>query len=132
MDEVLEFLKTNPTYYLATVDEAGNPQVRAFGTITKRDDRLYIQTGKVKDVYRQIVAHPAIAICGYDGKGQWLRINATAIPDDSPETNQAILDEYPGLTNMYKADDGNCTAFELTDATATFGSFTEAPRTFEL
>ena len=28
MDEVLAYLKANPTYFLATVDEAGNPQVR--------------------------------------------------------------------------------------------------------
>ena len=35
MDEVLAYLKANPTYFLATVDEKGDPQVRPFGTIAK-------------------------------------------------------------------------------------------------
>ena len=35
MDEILAYLKNNPTYFLATVDEQGNPQVRTFGTIAK-------------------------------------------------------------------------------------------------
>lgn len=41
MDEVLEFLKANPTYYLATVDANGDPQLRPFGTITKYEPELF-------------------------------------------------------------------------------------------
>ena len=33
MDEILAYLKENPTYYLATVDANGDPQIRPFGTI---------------------------------------------------------------------------------------------------
>ena len=33
MDEVLKFLKDNPTYFLATVDADGNPQVRPFAKV---------------------------------------------------------------------------------------------------
>ena len=57
MEEVYEFLKeTAPTYYLATVED-GNPRVRPFGTIDLYEGRLYIQTGKNKKVYRQILDH---------------------------------------------------------------------------
>ncbi|WP_144743341.1 pyridoxamine 5'-phosphate oxidase family protein [Enorma burkinafasonensis] len=129
MDDVLAYLKKNPTYFLATVDEEGNPQVRPFGTIAKFEGRLFIQTGKVKAVSRQMHAHPRIAICAADVEGGWLRIEADAVEDDRVEARQAVLDEYPDLQGMYAADDGNCEVFALENATATFCSFTAEPRT---
>ena len=64
MNQILEFLKKNPTYFLATVDANGNPQVRPFGTIAEFEGSLYIQTGRSKAVYEQIKAHPRVAISG--------------------------------------------------------------------
>ena len=64
MDQILEFLKTNPTYFLATVDAQGNPQLRPFGTIARFDGGLYIQTGRSKAVYQQIKDHSRVAISG--------------------------------------------------------------------
>jgi uncharacterized pyridoxamine 5'-phosphate oxidase family protein len=87
------------------------------------------QTGKVKDVYRQIVANPQVALCGYDGAGRWLRIEATAVADERVAANAAVLAGYPSLQQRYAADDGNCAVFYLKDATATFSSFSEEPRT---
>lgn len=49
MDKVLKFLKDVETYYLATV-EGDQPRVRPFGTAHVFEGKLYIQTGKVKDV----------------------------------------------------------------------------------
>ena len=129
MDDVLAYLKKNPTYFLATVDEEGNPQVRPFGTIAKFEGRLYIQTGKAKAVSRQMHAHPRLAIGAADPEGGWLRIEADAVEDDRVEARQAVLDEYPDLQGMYAADDGNCEVFALENATATFCSFTAEPRT---
>lgn len=129
MDDVLAYLKANPTYMLATVDADGNPQVRPFGTIAKFEGRLYIQTGKVKPVSDQMLAHPRIAICAAGADGTWLRISADAVPDDRVEARQAVLDEYPSLQSMYAADDGNCEVFALENVTATFCSFTAEPRT---
>lgn len=128
MDEILTYLKTNPTYFLATVDEVGNPQVRPFGTIAKFEGRLYFQTGKAKAVSRQILAHPRIAICATDNAGGWLRVEADAVLDDRLEARRAVLAEYPDLQGMYAADDGNCEVFALENATATFSSFTSGPR----
>lgn len=132
MDEVLEFLKKNPTYFLATVDAEGNPQVRPFGTIAKINDALYIQTGKVKACYKEMVAHPriGISVCSPDGSS-WLRISADAVPDDSVETVQAMLDDYPELQAMYKAGDGNATTLRLTNVHATITSFTAEPKEFD-
>lgn len=129
MDEVLAYLKKNKTYFLATVDATGNPQVRPFGTIAKFEGRLYIQTGKVKPVSDQMLAHPRVAICAMGDDGSWLRIEADAVVDDRVEARQAVLDEHPELAGMYAADDGNCEVFALENATATFSSFTAEPHT---
>lgn len=53
MQEVYEFLKSAKTYYLATIEDE-QPRVRPFGTINLFEDKLYIQTGKKKDVAKQI------------------------------------------------------------------------------
>jgi len=129
MDEILAYLKENPTYYLATVDANGDPQIRPFGTIAQVDGALYIQTGKVKETYKQILAHPRAAICTMGKDGSWIRLEADFIPDDSPELCDAILNEYPELRAMYAPGDGNCTALRLENVHATLSSFTAAPRT---
>ena len=64
MDKVLKFLKDAETYYLATV-EGDQPKVRPFGTAHVFEGKLYIQTGKVKDVSKQIKANPKVEICAF-------------------------------------------------------------------
>ena len=49
MNEIYDFIKKCGVYYLATVD-GDQPRVRPFGTIDLFDGKLYIQTGKSKDV----------------------------------------------------------------------------------
>ena len=127
MQEVYEFLKKCGTYYLGTVD-GDQPRVRPFGTIDLFDGRLTIQTGKIKDVSRQMIRNPKIEICAFDGE-RWLRIAATAVEDSRIEAEEHMLAAYPSLQGMYQAGDGNTQIFALTQVTATFSSFTEAPRT---
>ncbi|MDR1082546.1 MAG: pyridoxamine 5'-phosphate oxidase family protein [Coriobacteriales bacterium] len=127
MDEVYEFLKKVKTYYIATID-GDQPRVRAFGTIDLFEGKLYIQTGRVKDVSKQIAANPKVEICAFDGK-QWLRVAATLVDDPRIEAEQHMLDDYPELSNLYKAGDGNNQVLYLKDATATFTAFGGEPRT---
>ena len=127
MKEVYHFLKSCGTYYLAT-DDNGQPRVRPFGTVDLFDGGLYIQTGKVKDVARQIFANPKVEICAFNGS-EWLRVRAEAKEDDRREARVHMLDAYPDLKAMYSPDDGNTVVFRLCNAEATFSSFTAAPRT---
>jgi uncharacterized pyridoxamine 5'-phosphate oxidase family protein len=126
MKEVYEFLKKSGTYYLATVD-GDQARVRPFGTANIYENKLYIQTGKVKDVSKQMKANPKVEICAM-ADGKWIRIAGTAVEDDRLEAKQSMLDAYPSLQGMYKADDGNCQVLYLKDATATISSFTDAPK----
>jgi uncharacterized pyridoxamine 5'-phosphate oxidase family protein len=126
MEEVYEFLKKCGAYYLATVD-GDQPRVRPFGTYLIFEGKLYIQTGKVKDVSKQMIANPKIEICAFSGD-TWVRIEAKAIEDDRIEPKQAMLDAFPQLQQMYSADDENTQVLYLKDATATFASFGGEPR----
>ena len=125
MNEVYEFLKKAGTYYLATV-EGDQPRVRPFGTIDLFESKLYIQTGKKKDVSKQIHLNPKIEICAFKD-GVWLRVAAKAVADERIEAQRHMLDAYPSLQGMYKAGDGNTEVFCLTEGLATFSSFTAAP-----
>ena len=125
MDKVLKFLKDAETYYLATV-EGDQPKVRPFGTAHVFEGKLYIQTGKVKDVSKQLHQNPKAEICAFKN-GEWLRVSGKLIEDDRNEARQSMLDAYPSLQKMYKADDGNTEVFYFKDATAIFSSFTHEP-----
>ncbi len=127
MERAVKFLKEAGTYYLATV-EGDQPRVRPFGTVNVFEGKVYIQTGKVKNVSKQIHANPKAEICAFKD-GEWLRIAATLVEDDRVEARQSMLDAYPSLQAMYSADDGNTEVFYLKDAEATFSSFTSAPET---
>ena len=125
MQKVYEFLKQSETYYLATID-GNKPRVRPFGTINIFENKLYIQTGKIKNVYKQIKANPNIEICAMF-KDKWIRIEAAAVEDVRIEASESMLAAYPSLQGRYKPDDGNCTVFYLKDATAAIYSMTGAP-----
>lgn len=130
MQEVYEFLKECGTYYLATV-EGDQPRVRPFGTVDIFEGRLYIQTGKVKECSRQIQANPKVEICGF-ANGKWVRVAGKLVRDDRREAKKHMLDAYPSLRKMYSEDDGNTEVLYFEDATATFSSFTEAPKVIKL
>ena len=126
MQEVHDFLKKTGTYYLATV-EGDQPRVRPFGTINLFEGRLYIQTGKKKDVAKQIAANPKVEICAFDGE-KWLRLACTLVEDNRTETQESMLEAYPSLRGMYEVNDGNTAVYYLKDATATFYTFSGEPK----
>ena len=125
MERVCNFLKDAGTYYLATV-EGDQPRVRPFGTAHIFEGRLYIQTGKIKPVSRQLLANPKAEICAFHN-GTWLRVAGELVEDDRVEARKSMLDAYPSLRKMYDENDGNTQVFYFKNATATFFPFTAAP-----
>ena len=126
MQEVYDFLKKCNTYYLATV-ENDQPRVRPFGTIDIFEGKLYIQTGKCKEVSKQIANNAKVELCAFD-ENTWLRVADTLVRDERVESKQHMLDNYPYLQQMYSATDDNTEVLYFENATATFSSFTEAPK----
>jgi pyridoxamine 5'-phosphate oxidase len=60
--EVLEFVRRNPTSFMATV-ENGEPRVRAMDTPVVDERGLTFCTGSVKDVCRQLSENPEVELC---------------------------------------------------------------------
>ena len=129
MEKVHEFLKSAGVYYLATV-EGDQPRVRPFGTAHIFEGKLYIQTGKIKPVSKQLAANPKCEICAFKD-GTWLRVAAELVEDDRAEAKKSMLDEYSDLRAMYDENDGNTQVLYLKNAVATFSSFTAAPEVRE-
>lgn len=125
IEKVTQFLKDAETYYLATV-EGDQPRVRPFGTAHLYEGKLYIQTGKVKDVSKQLMANPKVEICAFKGE-EWIRVAGELVEDDRVEARQSMLDAYPSLQKMYAADDGNTQVFYFKNATATISALTHEP-----
>ena len=128
--KVVEFLDNAGTYYLATA-EGDQPRVRPFGTALLYDGKLYIQTGKVKEVSKQLAINPKAEICAFNN-GKWLRISGELVNDDNKDVMTAMLDKMPQLKAMYSPDDGNMQMLYFKNAKAVFASFTEAPETIQL
>lgn len=128
MQTVHDFLKKTNTYYLATMD-GDQPRVRPFGTIHLFEGKLYLQTGRKKDVSKQISANPKVELSAFDAEtGAWLRVAAVLVEDSRAQAQESMLDAYPNLKQMYAVNDGNATVYYLKDAVATFSSFADAPR----
>ena len=125
MKEVYEFLKECKTYYLATVDGT-TPRVRPFGTIDLFEDKLYIQTGKSKDVYKQIISNNNVEICAFNN-GKWIRVTGKLIEDNRVEAKRHMLDNYPELRGMYNEEDDNTVVLYFESFKAVIYSFTESP-----
>ena len=129
MQRIYDFLKKCGTYYLATVDEEYRPHVRPFGTIDVFDGKMCFQTGKQKEVSRQLHDNPNVEICAFDG-ATWIRVAAIAVEEPRLDAQTQMLEQYPELKKFYSPG-GNTEIFKVEHGVATFSSFTEAPITVE-
>ena len=122
MERICNFLKEAGVYYLATMD-GEQPRVRPFGTAHIFEGKLYIQTGKVKPVSKQLAANPKAEICAFKD-GVWLRLAGELVEDERVEAKKSMLDEYSNLRAMYDENDGNTQVLYFKNGVATFSSFT--------
>ena len=129
MEEVYEFIKKCGVFYLAT-EEGDKPKVRPFGVVNIFEGKLYIQTGKSKNVSKQMQINPNVEISGM-ADGKWIRLEGKVVRDDRREAKASMLDANPMLKNMYSADDDNTEVLYFEKAKATFYSFTEEPKVVE-
>ena len=130
LEKVLKFLDEAQTYYLATAED-DQPRVRPFGTALVYNDKLYIQTGKVKPVSQQLKANPKAEICAFKD-GTWIRISGELVEDETREVKTLMLEKMPMLRNMYNEDDGNMQMLYFKNAEVVFASFTAPPEKFNI
>ena len=128
MEEVQAFLKECNAFFISTVD-GDQPRVRPFGVSEIIDGRLYIMTGKVKDVYKQMAKNGKFEICALKPSGsEWMRLSGTLVNDETLAVKEEFLNRNESLKSMYKADDDNMAVLYITNATARFCSFAAPER----
>lgn len=127
MNEVLDYLKSCGTFYLATA-EGDQPHVRPFSAVCEFEGKLYLVTNNQKKVYAQMNDIPKLEICGMH-KGTWIRVQAEAVHDSRREARVAMMeDNKAALSSMYTVDDNLMEVLYLKNATATIYSFTAEPK----
>ena len=128
MKEVQAYLKECGAFFIATAD-GDQPRVRAFGVSEIIDGRLYIMTGKVKDVFKQMAANGKFEICALKPSGsEWMRVSGTLVNDETLSVKETFLERNPSLKSMYKADDDNMAVLYITNGVARFCSFAAPER----
>ncbi|MBS5062868.1 MAG: pyridoxamine 5'-phosphate oxidase family protein [Hungatella hathewayi] len=131
MNEVVEYLKSCGTFYLAT-SEDGQAHVRPFGAVCGFEGKLYFVTNNQKKVYQQMKKNGKVEICGMS-KGTWIRVEGEVKEDLRRESRVAMMDaNTASLSGMYTVDDNLMTVFYFEHGTAVIYSFTAEPKVIEL
>ncbi len=127
IQKTYQFIKDAGHYFIATVD-GDQPRVRPFGTIHIFEGKLYIQTGRKKNVARQLLANGKVELCTMKGN-EWIRVSGVLEEDSRREAKVSMLDEYESLKAMYSPDDENTMVlyFKPGTVTATIWSFSAEP-----
>ena len=127
LQEIKDYLAECRVFYLATVD-GDQPRVRPFGVSEIYNGRLYLMSGKSKEVFKQLAANPKFELSATKANGaEWIRVSGRLVNDDDVVMKQYLLDQNPELKQLYKADD-NMAAMYITDGEARFFSFNEPER----
>ena len=131
MNEVVEYLQSCGTFYLAT-SEDGQARVRPFGAVCGFEGKLYFVTNNQKKVYQQMKKNGKVEICGML-KGTWIRVEGEVKEDLRREARVAMMDaNTAALGSMYTVDDNLMTVFYFEHGTATIYSFTAEPKVIAL
>ena len=117
MKEVLDFLKENKIFYLATTS-GDQPHVRPMGFVMEYDEKLAFSTSNQKDMCKQLVANSNVEICCVAANFDTLRICGKVVFCTTEETQQKALEVMPALGKMYAVGDGKFEIFYLDNAQA--------------
>lgn len=76
--KILAIINSNPAFFLATIEE-GEPRVRGMLLYRADEEGILFHTGGMKDVYRQMLANPAVELCFLDHQNMvQVRVRGTA------------------------------------------------------
>ena len=124
LNEVATFLKECRVFFIATT-EGNQPRVRPFGVAEVVNGKLYLTTGRKKDVYKQLERNEGrFEICALKADySKWIRVSGRLVDEDNAEIRQIILDRNKSLGHMYSANDGNFVTPYIAEGEARFFTF---------
>ena len=97
--DCVQFANEAKVCFLAT-DDGGQPRVRAMGLFFADETGIYLQTGSMKDLSRQIQKNPRVELCFWkpgDAAGTMLRVEGLAEILDDLKLKTRALEERPFL-----------------------------------
>jgi uncharacterized pyridoxamine 5'-phosphate oxidase family protein len=115
--KAVKFLKDAGKFFVATV-EGDKPKIRPFGAVSLFENRIYFSTASSKNVFAQLQKNPSISICACGDGREWVRIEATAKFDQSPNAKQFMIADNPALKS--RADEVAFVVFYLENETIEF------------
>jgi uncharacterized pyridoxamine 5'-phosphate oxidase family protein len=101
--DCVKFANENPTAYVATVDEQGQPRVRALAMWYADETGFYFQTGTMKELYGQLKKNPKLEVCWFNNKregGLMLRVTGQAQFLDDPKMRVKVVEDRQFLKAM--------------------------------
>ena len=123
MQEAHDFVKECGFYIIATVD-GDQPHVRGFNSFEIINGRLYVMTGKKKDVYKQLDKNPKFELVAIKpDRSGWVRISGALEDDPDIEPQKEYLKRNPYFNDSYQPGDGNMAMLYITNATARYFTF---------
>ena len=127
MQSVIDFLKTNSTGFLATLEE-GKPKVRPFQFMLEEGGRLYFCTNSTKEVYRQLVTEPHVEFSSASPEFAWVRLSGEAEFVNDLAIKSRVLESHDLVKMIYQnASNPIFEVFFLKNAKATLDDFTDNP-----
>jgi pyridoxamine 5'-phosphate oxidase len=99
-EDCVKFANENPVAYLATVDETGQPHVRAMRMWYADASGFYFQTASMRDMAGQLKRDPKLEICFFNNKqqgGVMLRVTGKAEFVDDQKLREKVIQYRPFL-----------------------------------
>ncbi|MBN1892460.1 MAG: pyridoxamine 5'-phosphate oxidase family protein [Clostridiales bacterium] len=88
-EEIFAIMNENPVFHLATLD-GDQPRVRGMLLYRADENGIIFHTGAMKDLYKQITAHPKAELCFF-GKGVQVRVSGVLEKSEDPVLHEEIF-----------------------------------------
>jgi len=131
--DIMNFLKATPICFLATA-EGNKPHVRALGVYRVDDNGIILQSGKRKDLHKQLVENPEAEICFCDlGNFAQVRVSGRIEIVEDLALKKEIIEKRPHIKPVVERFGYDIiSVYRLKNGKATFWSIMEplAPKTY--
>lgn len=121
-NELLEFMNANPIFHLATV-EGDKPHVRGMLLYRADEHGIIFNTGKIKDLYKQLTENPNVEMSFTNGIFENLiqvRVSGTVEPVEDLDLKKEIVQKRDFLKAwVEEVGYGELAVFRLKEGVAT-------------
>ena len=106
MKEYVKFANENKTSFFATVDESGQPRVRALGFWYADETGFYFQTATMKDLYKQLKNNSKAEACFFNPNDNvMMRVTGDVEFFDTKEARERVMKDRPFLRDLGLSED---------------------------